>query len=105
MINYYPEGAEPINVTSFETVFYGQSFVVGSTANSNFVPTTGFMPAADVYLIDLKMDDGKPATGYILPTVALWGLCVSGTGLSDVNATYISDDSSKNCGLVFRNII
>jgi len=105
MIMFYTAGQEPINVTSFETVDYGHSMVIGSLDNSNVVPTTGFMKAEDAYLIDMKMDDGMPASGLILPTIALWGVCTTAANTTDTTARYNLGNSASSCGIIFRNII
>jgi prepilin-type N-terminal cleavage/methylation domain-containing protein len=105
MMMFYPAGQEPVNVTSFETVAYGHSMVIGSINNSNAVPTTGFMSAEDAFLIDMKMDDGMPASGIILPTIALWGLCTTAATTTDITAQYNVANGSSSCGIIFRNVI
>lgn len=62
MMNSYLDGEEPINLTSFETVNYGHSFVIGSTANSNFVPRDGLIPAPDMLVFGNSLSsDGSAA--------------------------------------------
>lgn len=103
MLVYYPPTQSPIFATSFTTVQYGHSFVIGSINNSNYVPTTGFMPVHEMYLFDSKYDDGMPGTGKILPTNARFENCVTGGAYTNPAATYFITTNNGACGVTLRD--
>lgn len=56
----------------------------------------------ELWNIDTKMDDGKPATGKV--NAFYWDTCTNAANSADRNAAYKLDDSALRCVAVFVNI-
>lgn len=63
--------------------------------------TTSYLLPQEVWDIDTKLDDGKPATGEIVANTV--SACTNTTDPTDLAAEYLSTSSNKNCRPVFRN--
>ena len=66
------------------------------------VPRKGLL-ASEVWGIDVKLDDGMPATGKLTQHTGAWSDCSTGSAASDLSAEYQLDDSTGTCGFLFRN--
>lgn len=86
----------------------------GSYDNSFIFSASGPLPrgavnltATDVWNIDSKMDDGKPAIGKIVVTgntgTVLLSDCTTAVATTTLTADYLLTGSSTACGIVFRN--
>ena len=80
---------------------YNNYYIFGAPY-ANSMPYNGILDAGEAYNIDVKTDDGKPATGKILLN---WrATCAISTGSMDTAATYNLSVTTKSCGLFFVNI-
>ena len=89
----------PVNVANFPGV---SGMIVALVQNINVTPTAtvGLNPltAARAAQIDRRIDDGRPATGY----VQAYGVGASCFNASATDAEYRESVVSKDCGLIFR---
>jgi prepilin-type N-terminal cleavage/methylation domain-containing protein len=82
---------------------YGNILVLTLTPswNANF---SSMVKAEELWNIDTKLDDGKPASGRIV--AGRWGPCTSGAAntADGANASYRLSTSDLRCAPVFRNV-
>lgn len=91
---------------SYFNANYGHVMTFGMQTNSSASTWTGraeyaALTAKEAQALDSKIDDGQPATGYLMTQSsgsALAGACTSGTTTS---ATYAISTSGLQCGLIF----
>jgi prepilin-type N-terminal cleavage/methylation domain-containing protein len=80
----------------------------GNMLNLAASPTGGMtqpiLKAEELWNIDTKMDDGKPASGKLV--VARWNFCTTGAAnqADGVNASYVITSTTLVCSPVFRNV-
>ena len=65
-----------------------------------------FLPPGDLWGIDVKVDDGKPATGKLIAygDMNSAGLtsCTTATGDVDYSSTYLVNKAGVGCAIIFR---
>lgn len=79
---------------------YGNYFVLGAKQADN-TPLVAVLKPEEAWNIDTKSDDGRPATGKIMP---LWqgGIsCTTSTSLTDTSGTYNLSNSTNLCAMYF----
>jgi hypothetical protein len=86
---------------------YGNSLVLLGPNSISGTLDPLFKPE-EAWNIDIKIDDGKPATGKIVVAstpVTTLGMepCADVTSSATLTANYLLTSSDKNCGLFFRN--
>ncbi len=80
---------------------YGHYFTIGSYTVSNTPLSRVFKPE-EAWNIDVKLDDGLPVLGKIMPRYHdLNTLCTTATSNMDTAAEYNLDDSTIRCALYF----
>lgn len=81
---------------------YGNYLEVGGYFDVTSEPLTKLFTPTELWNLDTKMDDGKPATG----TMVIWRYfdCATGSGASDMNAVY-NLTTTNQCNPAFRNIM
>ena len=71
-------------------------------------PVAMLLKPEDVYNVDAKMDDGRPATGKVGPMSALIGVdpnhCTNAANGSSMDANYNLQNQAIVCALMFRNV-
>ena len=93
--------------SSFASIFdgtYGHSFEYGG-ANANSDPITGIMKAEELWNIDTKLDDGKPATGKQVVRGSgsnSISQCTDTAVSSNMAASYLLNSSNLGCVAIFR---
>jgi hypothetical protein len=70
--------------------------------SGNYQTHAGIMSPEEIWNIDTKMDDGKPASGKIW--VQRWSQCTMATGNTDFNVDYRLNLTTKDCSIVFNNV-
>ena len=83
---------------------YGNNFSFGSS-NAGFETDSAAISPSEAYAVDLKIDDGKPATGFIV--ARFWNnLCAAADNgvhsSTNLVASYKLSDTATRCALVFR---
>jgi len=76
--------------------------VMSLSTNSTF-NTTYALTSPELWNIDTKLDDGRPASGQLV--AARWNICATGAAsTADIaNAAWILNNNSLRCTPVFRN--
>lgn len=91
---------------SAHTGLWGSMFNVSNITNRNsLILERGVMTPSEVWGIDNKVDDGKPAQGKLVLQAKFMSTldeCTDVADPNDLNANYLlSDDSNKLCGVNF----
>jgi hypothetical protein len=89
------------NTTASSAVFdvaAGNRFILGEDGPDGSCKN-GVANAEEIWNIDTKIDDGKPATGKLFPYYRQE--CTNATGSADMNATYDLDDTDRGCSFYF----
>jgi prepilin-type N-terminal cleavage/methylation domain-containing protein len=82
---------------------YNNSFEFGgSGAATNSDPINAIFKPEELWNIDTKMDDGKPATGTLVMRGGIPS-CTSAAVSSTLTATYLLTNSNLACAVMFRN--
>lgn len=81
--------------------FAGQydNFLLMGAAAPNSWPGYGIITPEELYAIDSKIDDGKPATGSVM--AFLWGGCTLAANQNDSTADYKLANKSVACAIIF----
>ncbi|MFZ4542141.1 MAG: type II secretion system protein [Rickettsiales bacterium] len=61
----------------------------------------GVLTPQEAWNLDVKMDDGMPASGSVI--VRHWSPCSSASAYTDLNVTYKQTSQSRDCVLMFPN--
>lgn len=82
---------------------YGHVLGLGMTIGIYNTTYKFFLPE-EVWSLDTKMDDGKPATGkLVVDANGTVDLCTDTSSMSTLTANYLLTGGSNNCGFMFRN--
>lgn len=81
---------------------YGNHYIIGAptTGVSSALTSNGVMKAEEVWNIDTKIDDGRPAYGRL--TVVGWTLCTTSNSKTSFNSQYQLDEPSVSCNLRYK---
>ncbi len=83
---------------------YNHMLVVGEThAIEDRINYDPFLTPIEMEAIDVKLDDGNPALGDVLPTV--FATCTTAGNASDTAAQYNIANETQVCGIIFRNVL
>ncbi|MFO0110696.1 MAG: hypothetical protein ACK52W_09235 [Alphaproteobacteria bacterium] len=87
------------------SVFDGNynNFYMFGRQTTGAAPETNNLKPEELWNIDTKMDDGKPATGKLVPR-SWTGDCTNATSGGDTSATYELSNSAIVCRSVFRGM-
>lgn len=98
----YDYGAISGNGSVFDGI-YNNSFELGAPSACQH-PYNALVKPEEVWNIDTKIDDGKPATGKLVVR-AVNGLntCTDTATTSTLTASYLLSSSTISCGFIFRN--
>jgi prepilin-type N-terminal cleavage/methylation domain-containing protein len=77
---------------------YGNAFHFGGQSNGTFPHTANLKPE-ELWNIDSKMDDGRPATGKVIAYGR--SVCANSTSATDIAANYNLSSSSLRCTIMF----
>ena len=77
---------------------YGNAFHFGAQSNGTF-PATANLKPEELWNIDSKMDDGRPATGKVIAYGR--SVCTNSTSVTDIAANYNLSSSSLRCTIMF----
>lgn len=103
----YPRGGwSSLTRTNASTMFFAasgtsNSFQFGTDASSGTIYNK-ILKAEDAWNIDTKTDDGSPANGRV--HAIWWDDCTNAANNADANATYLLDDTSIQCALIFVRV-
>lgn len=86
-------GGDPVNYG----MDYGNAIFFGAR-NVGFMAAYG-MRAEEVWNIDTKLDDGKPARGKV--TTQNWDVCTTSATQTDLNGEYVLTDTTLSCSPAF----
>jgi prepilin-type N-terminal cleavage/methylation domain-containing protein len=79
---------------------HGNYLIFGADSPTATYPNlTPALAPEEAWNIDTKVDDGKPATGRVIPTG--WAACTTSTTSTDATGTYKLAENSKQCTLLF----
>ncbi|MBN8544321.1 MAG: prepilin-type N-terminal cleavage/methylation domain-containing protein [Alphaproteobacteria bacterium] len=81
---------------------YGNWMQLGAMAATSDAGLSAFKPE-ELWNIDTKMDDGRPAYGKIM--ARRWDNCTDAANQSDLNSDYALSTTSLECAMVVRNLI
>jgi len=81
------------------TYDYANFFFFGAL-QSNTWPLTATLTPKEAWNIDLKLDDGKPGRGMIIPRY-LNNVCSAATSITDYDAAYALNNTSIACAIYF----
>ncbi len=93
------------NPNHFDGV-YNNFFELGA-ATANADPNTALFKPEELWNIDTKLDDGRPATGKVVArgqTADGFTKCTDATVGSTLTANYLLSNSSLACIAIFRNL-
>jgi prepilin-type N-terminal cleavage/methylation domain-containing protein len=91
------------NTTEFFNLgLKGNSMVIGATIVGEPTYGVAFTPE-DVWNIDSKIDDGKPAAGNVVAGV--WPTCTNAINKDNLTASYLLTSSAIACSIIFPNAI
>ena len=76
------------------------NFLEYGTMLTNGDPTGVALKPEEAWNIDIKLDDGMPATGSVI--ARNYGTCTNSASVSDTSGTYTMSNSAIACSLVFR---
>ena len=96
IVRLSPSGNSELGYTALPNVV--STYLVLGKTNVNYWAQNWFMPAADAWNIDTKIDDGKPSTGMLYGGTAI--TCAN--GVFDSTATYNVTSSNPWCLLLFK---
>jgi prepilin-type N-terminal cleavage/methylation domain-containing protein len=106
--NYWSMVAFP-HLNNYSNYFdgpYGNSLFYAGFANGSNQPLGTNLSAMDVWNIDSKMDDGKPAVGKVVVAggsgTAGLSDCTTAVATNTLTAEYLLTGTSTACGIVFR---
>lgn len=81
---------------------YNNILTLGAPSTTDW-PSLPFLKPDELYNIDTKMDDGKPATGKIVVnTNNALGSCADTSTPSALSANYLLSATTPTCSIVFR---
>ena len=82
---------------------YGNTFEFGKM-QANTDPSLPILTPADAYNIDMKMDDGKPATGNVaIRGNGTYSACTDASSGSTLSANYLLSNTTAACVFQFKN--
>lgn len=87
------------STTNFASI-YGNYFVVGAFAPNN-TPLSVALKPEEAWNIDTKLDDGKPATGKVMPLWQAANNCTTSTSVTDAAGAYNLSNNTIYCALYF----
>lgn len=79
---------------------WGRNALIFGTPTATTLPYGAIMTPEEVWNVDVKLDDGKPAQGLLW--VVYWNPCTLATSSADVNADYELTNNTKACSLAFN---
>lgn len=79
---------------------YGNSFAFGGYVAGDW-PHADILKPEELWNIDTKMDDGKPATGRVKAIGATMANCTNTSSSSTLTADYLLTNTAKACFMVF----
>lgn len=77
-------------------IYVGNHFTFGGLDSDGW-PEQALMRVGDVYALDTKFDDGKPALGSVMSTE--WDDCTDAINRNDTTADYLLTDETVKCNL------
>ncbi len=86
--------------TSLAAGMYGNYFTFG-TRNAGNNPLNEVLKAEEAWNIDTKMDDGRPATGKVMPHWGAANTCTTSATLSDTAGQYNLSNTTNLCSMYF----
>jgi len=87
--------------------FYGtfapiyRNYLVFGGQHGDNTPLMGVLKPEEAWNIDTKMDDGRPATGKLMPHWGADNNCTTSDNLNDATGNYNLSDSTNWCALYF----
>ena len=78
---------------------YGNAFDFGGASTNG--ADTAILKPEEAWIIDTKMDDGKPGTGLLV--IRHRTTCANSSSATDFASTYNLTDDTKRCALIFTN--
>lgn len=93
-------------LTSSAAYFDGmyRNFLTVGGMMANYSPSMALLKPEEMWNLDVKMDDGKPATGKVVILAdAGMASCVNTTTTSNLAADYLLTGTAKGCSPIFRN--
>ena len=80
---------------------YGNIYDYGAQTSSNSTRGAVLTPE-EVWNIDTKIDDGKPAQGKVI--VRRRNACTTTGSANDLNAEYLLSNTNNDCAIIFRQV-
>ena len=80
---------------------YGATLILGGYDTLE-LPRLSILTPQELYQIDIKFDDGKPAKGSII--AKRWNDCTDAITNSDIESNYLLSADEKLCAVIFKNV-
>ncbi|MCK0197382.1 prepilin-type N-terminal cleavage/methylation domain-containing protein [Ancylobacter sp. 6x-1] len=81
---------------------YRNYLAFGAYTGGN-IPNTAVLLPDEAWNIDVKLDDGKPGTGFIIPQWRAANQCTTSSSNTDYTGTYNMSSSTVYCSFLFVN--
>jgi len=98
---YYKDYDTSGNPNIFDSDARGNMFRFGAL-NPNAGVSDAALTPAELFNIDTKVDDGKPARGTVF--ARFWNTCTTAASSADLNADYLLSESQVVCAVNFRSL-
>lgn len=90
--------------TTYFDGFYGNFLLMGGAVADN-APTGFILTPEQLWNLDTKLDDGKPAQGNLVAfTNGVFSNCTDGATSASLTANYLLTSGTKTCIPIFRNV-
>ena len=93
--------AVPGASTLVYSIIYGQFLLFGATA-TNTETNGALLKPEEVWNIDTKLDDGRPARGKII--VRFWDQCTTSASETDLAGEYLLTETGNLCSMYFTSV-
>jgi len=81
--------------SGFDGVFRDNMFQFGALASGGSSPATPILKGEELWNVDTKLDDGRPAYGIV--RARFWSGCTTATASSQLNADYALNSPNISC--------
>ena len=90
------------NTTLLFQLDYGNHFILGVDRGASNRPLNTMLAPAELWGIDTKMDDGRPAYGKVI--AGNYNTCTDATSDTDYDSEYALSDEAIQCNALFKDV-
>ncbi len=84
----------------FQLPYWGNILILGGETDAG-TSYGAFLSPAELYSLDQKIDDGRPADGSVI--ARWWDECTDAASNTDLDANYLLTEDDEVCSVMFRN--